>query len=91
MDPDPSVKGTDSQIRIRTKISQIPNIAEKKTSAPCLVVEEVVVGHENDIGRLVALSGHVVGTEAVLLTCTTVVTQIQPSEALNVSVRVQNY
>ncbi len=28
--PDPSVKGTDPQIRIRTKISRIPNIAEKK-------------------------------------------------------------
>jgi hypothetical protein len=48
-------------------------LSEKQTSAPCLVVEEVVVGHENDIGRLVALPGHVVGTEAVLLTCTIVV------------------
>ncbi len=42
------------------------------------MVEEVVVGHKNDVGRLVALPGHVVGTEAVLLTCTIVVpSQIQ--------------
>jgi hypothetical protein len=33
------------------------------------MVEEIVVGHEDNISCLVKLARHVVGAEAVLLTC----------------------
>jgi hypothetical protein len=43
-DPDPLVRGTDPGIRIRTKMSRIPNTGEEYFHSFCLFINKLKVG-----------------------------------------------